>query len=78
LERIADQVQALETAQRVIRTNEELGALPLETLIVDKWGTVWQRRKYGSAVVAVKRSAAPTRIVMPAVVVWEPAQEVQS
>jgi hypothetical protein len=66
---------ALEAARRVIQDDAELEALPVEALIVDKWGTVWQRRAHGWALIAVKRSDAPTRIVLPAVVMWEPAQE---
>ncbi|MDE1673811.1 hypothetical protein [Nocardia gipuzkoensis] len=60
---------------RRIETAEELEALPFDVLIQDKWGTAWQRRSHGNwARLAVKRSDAPMRIVLPAAVLWEPKE----
>lgn len=55
---------------RVIETDEEFDALPIGTLLVDQWGSAWQRGY--EEVVGRQTWDAPDRRVLPATVLWTP------
>lgn len=54
-----------------INTVEELDALPVRSVIVDDWDTVW-RRGEASWFACDRHPDAPARIVLPAIVLHTP------
>ncbi|WP_280185440.1 MULTISPECIES: hypothetical protein [Nocardia] len=72
---LRNRIAELEAAQRAIRSDEELETLRFDAMIQDKWGSVWQRTSHSNwRRLAVARSDAPMRIILPATVLWEPKE----
>jgi hypothetical protein len=56
---------------RVIKTTEELEALPDGTILLDQWRSTWFRpHAVVWRVLAYSRPEAPTRLVLPGTVLW--------